>query len=265
MSVKTAGKIMTDLFTGSLFNMADSFVDTEGNLLESKLPVLWQYLNDGLTRIYTTHRLKVDEVFLASYEGRSEYPITSEHFMAEMDAFIGSSSYEKYLYKRIDQPWQNDLIQILQVTDHLGQILPMNDSNDPRSVFTPQYNVLQIPIHPDRQYAQYWDSNKGKMISPSNPLEEGYDQRQHGMVYTVQYQCRHPEIVNQEDEVTLPDHLWDALYSYIAYKFYSAMNSDSAPGMFQEYQLRLQELKSESLVQPESSLLDTRFNDRGFI
>lgn len=270
---KVAGEVIDDLLTGTLSNELDRFVDADFNVLEKKKKLFYLYINEGLTDLYSQFRLKVDELFLATTESRTDYPITTEHFIKNEDNYWSAPDYEHYLWKNEFRPWEDNLIQILDVYDHHGMKMPMNDSNSPFSVFTPESNVLSIPIHPAGEYAEHvvydYERNIVELIHPSNPLNEPLSKRTINMVYTVVYQCNHTKVTKDEDKIILPQHLLGLLHSYVAYKIFSNMNTESAVSnsakLFQEYQLGIQKIKQESLVEPENKPLNNKFNNRGFI
>jgi len=269
----TVTEVIDNLLTGTLNNELDRFVNENFEVLDRKKKIFYLYINEALTNLYSRFRLKIDELFLASTESRVDYPITSEHFMDYEDNFWGAPTYEKYLWKNEFKPWEDNLIQILDVYDHHGMKLPMNDFNNPMSVFTPEQHILSIPNHPCGEYAEHvvydYINDEVKVIHPSNPLEEDINQRTINMVYTVVYQCNHTKITSDTDEIVLPQHLRGLLYSYVAYKIYNNMNTENsvsnAAKFFQEYQLGIQELTQESLIQPEHTLFNDKFSERGFI
>ena len=108
-----------------------------------------------------------------------------------------------------------------------------------------------------------YERNIVELIHPSNPLNEPLSKRTINMVYTVVYQCNHTKVTKDEDKIILPQHLLGLLHSYVAYKIFSNMNTESAVSnsakLFQEYQLGIQKIKQESLVEPENKPLNNKF------
>ena len=266
--------LIHNLLTGSLNNELDRFTDNNFKVLENKKSIFYLYINEALTKLYSQFRLKVDELFLATTESRVDYPITSEHFISpDNNNYWGPPDYDHYLWKNEYAPWEDNLIQILHVYDHHGKKMPMNDANNPFSVYTPEAHIVSIPIHPAGEYAEFYkfdyEKNLVEVIHPSNPLEEPIEKRTINMVYTVVYQCNHTKITSDQDKIILPQHLQGLLQSYVAYKIYSNMNTESAVSnaakFLQDYQLGVQEITSESLIQPENTLFNNKFRNRGFI
>lgn len=265
----TVAELIENLLTGTLNNELDRFTNDDFTVTEEKKKIFYLYINEGLTKLYSQFRLKVDELFLASVEGKTDYPITTEHFMSEWLA----PTYDKYLWKDPVRPWEDNLIQILDVFDHHGHKMPMNDSNHPFSVYTPESHILMIPMNPVGQYPihKVYDFKEDKVsyIHPSNPMGYPIETRTLGMVYTVTYQCNHTKITKDDDSIVLPQHLVGVLHSYVAYKIFSNMNTESAVSnankYLQDYQLSLQDLTAESLVQPEHTLFNNKFRNRGFV
>lgn len=259
----TAEDLIKDLLAGTLSNELDRFTNKEGELLDSKKSTLFLYINEGLKKLYSQYRLKEDDLYLAAVEGKTDYEISTEHFMEHWDA----PSYDKYLWKDDSKPWEDNLLQIMSVTDHHGITLPMNDGNNPFSVWTPEYNVIQIPVHPSGEYPILRKTN-GDYWFPSNPLGEPYEDRTHEMVYSVKFLANHKKITSLTDNIVIPPHLLDVLTSFISSRIYSNMNTElavsNAAKYDQNYRLALQEITQESLIQPENSGLNNKFEMRGF-
>ena len=151
-----------------------------------------EYINSGLLELYNKFQLKVDSLFIELQEGKTRYPLTSEHNMSNWH----EPDREKYIWKTTSDSFTDDLVKVLGVFDHSGVEVPLNDPNALISVYTPEYNILQIPTH--------------------FPIQ----------ILSVSYQCRHAIVSNDDDEITLPDSLYDCLAYYVAAQATSNMNSE---------------------------------------
>lgn len=151
------------------------------------------YINSGLLELYNRFQLKVDFLFLELQEGRTRYQLTSEHCMADWH----EPDWDKYIWKESTEKFTDDLVKVLLVRDHTGIEIPLNDPNFPLSVYTPEYNILEIPTH--------------------FPIQ----------ILTIDYQCRHKPVSSDTDEIILPDSLFSTLSYYVASMACTNMNSES--------------------------------------
>ena len=179
--------------------ITDSVVSRELNP-EYRTEIL-EYINSGLLELYNKFQLKVDSIFLELQEGRTRYPITSEHAMTNWH----EPDREKYIWKTTEGNFENDLVKILMVRDHTGIEIPLNDPNAVISVYTPQFNVIEIPSH--------------------FPIQ----------IISIDYQAKHKPVSEDTDEIILPDSLYDCLAYYVAAQACSNMNSESSIGNATKY------------------------------
>jgi hypothetical protein len=153
-----------------------------------------EYINSGLLELYNKYQLKVDALFLELQEGRTRYPITSEHVMDNWH----EPDREKYIWKNVEESFTDDLVKILLIRDHSGIEVPLNDPNNVLSIYTPEYNVLEVSSHFPIQFL------------------------------TIDYQARHKPVSQDTDEISLPDSLYDCLAFYVAAHACANMNSEGA-------------------------------------
>lgn len=152
------------------------------------------YINSGLLELYNRFQLKVDSLFIELQEGKTRYPLTSAHIMTNWH----EPDREKYIWKTNEGNFTDDLVKVLLVRDHSCHEIPLNDPNAVISVFTPEFNVIEIPSH--------------------FPIQ----------IISVDYQAKHPRVSNDDDEITLPDSLYDCLAYYVAAQATSNMNSEGS-------------------------------------
>lgn len=151
------------------------------------------YINSGLLELYNKFQLKVDSLFIELQEGKTRYQISSDH---NMDIWK-EPDREKYIWKTTEDKFTDDLVKILLVRDHSAREIPLNDPNAVISVFTPEFNVIELPSH--------------------FPIQ----------IISVDYQCKHKPVSKDTDEIVLPDSLYDCLAYYVAAQCCSNMNSES--------------------------------------
>lgn len=195
------GQFITKLTNTTLRNLGVTKDVTSRELNPEYRAEIIDYINSGLMELYNKYQLKVDFLFLETQLGRTKYPLTSEHVMDNWH----EPSYDKYLWKDSDPSFTEDIVKILLVRDHSGIEIPLNDPNDVLSVFTPEYNVLELPSHFPEQ------------------------------IITVDYQARHKPVREDIDEIELPVALLDPLSFYVASMAHSNMDGQTSVANAQKY------------------------------
>jgi hypothetical protein len=212
-----------------------------GTILEAKKPAIVDYLNDGLLRLYSRFILKENEVVIEERAGTTLYVMSSANAVSNQDTDPTSPGY---ILDTEAEPFQNDLLKILAVYDSDGNELVLNREGDELSLFTPQPNILQIPA-----------PTEGKTTFII------YQARQNPLPLTA------PVDLNLTFEI--PAVLEQALISYIAYKAYSAINSQEATLKAKEhlemYDAICMEAIENDLVNTSLSMANEKLDDRGFI
>lgn len=231
-------KLFSDLSYGELSNLALG-VEGTGTILEEHQPKIIRYANDGLMRLHSQFLLSEKDVLIETVPHITNYHLVRRYAMTQWDERdVEVSPYIRDLGR---EPFEEDVIKILEVYDSYGRELPLNDIEDPCSLFTPQAKVLQVP-HPKA-----------------------------GVALSVLYQARHKTLSHEdpEQEINLPDVLYPALTSFIAYKVYSHMNTADSTGKAQEHYGAFQEICSEAvtldLVSTSISQSNARFQKRGWV
>lgn len=189
---------LEDLAVGELSNI--SWIH-EGVIKDNKLPAVVRFINEGLTRLYSYLELKEDELFIELYDGKRRYELTSDHNITT------TADYDHYIFKGYGEPFNDNLIKILRVYTNNGKLLHLNDSTKVDSAFTPQFNVLELPV---------------------------FDKR---MELSVVYSAKHKTLTagNLDDLIILPEHLFPALYAYVAYSVFSNISTQEAVQNAQKY------------------------------
>ncbi len=211
-----------------------------GSIPLDKIDRVVYFINEGLKRLYTRFALKKSCLFLELNEYRTQYHLSNLHAYEGPNA--DNEDCELYIRDTPENPYENDLIKIMDVYDSMGNHLPLNDHANSKSVFTPQYNILQVPF-PDE-----------------------------GLALSIVYQASHPLLdwnKNPEQEVELPEVLMGALTAYVAYLHYSNMNTQEAVANAQKYLTQynsiLNEVVETDVVNTSYSQTNVKFNERGFV
>lgn len=203
-----------------------------------KLPAIITFLNEGLLKLYSKFTLKTDSIFLEPQESRTKYPITKEHIIPDW----GQSDYDHYLWKGYKEDFPNNLIKILDVYSEQGVKMPVNDTESYWSMYTPMYNVLEIP----------------KRITD--------------IQISIIYQASPDKIVYSTDndpEIEIPDLLVEPLVAYTNYLIFASIGSQGAMQQAQlfmrQYQTAIDELVESDAINPVYSTQSNKFYKRGWI
>lgn len=236
---------IADLFRqlsyGELSNLAISGSGS-GKIIEEKQPQLVHYVNDGLLALHKRFLLSEKQLLLEQVAH-----ITNYHLRRRFAETAGSDEEFPYIKDLPGEPFEEDLVKVLSVHDGDGNKIPLNDTEDPRSLFTPQPNILQVP----------------------NPIA--------GQPMAVVYQANHRILDDRIDgpnllldqEIDIPVYLENALQAHVAYKVFCHMNGQENILKGQEY---LQAYEAECLEVEQRDLVNQTFHtshrkleQRGFI
>ena len=232
---------ITDLFTslsyGELSNLAMG-TDGTGVIRTSDQPRVLNAANEALLLLHSKFVLSSKDIWIESRKH-----ITYYHFDTRFAESNAATSNEDYLYIKdlVGDPFIGDVIKVLSVFDDKEYELPLNDSEHPYSVFTPQPRMLQIP----------------------DPTE--------GALFNVVYQAKHPLLVLETptQEIDLPDVLHAALRGYVAYRMYSSINTQEATVKAAEhlgnYEGICQNATDFDLVNTSIATTNVRFQKNGWV
>ncbi len=232
-------ELLNDLAIGELSNLSMA----EGNtILPAKVPQIIKYANEGLLRLYTKFLLKENDLILETRVGTTYYHLLKRFAYTQYDESNPPAEWDMpYIMDLGKEPFKEDVIKVLGVYDFNGVAVPLNDTEQRRSVFTPQALMLQVP----------------------NPRD--------GETLSVQYQAKHdviPVTDYSDIVITLPEVLRSALNAYIASKVYMHMNTAETTAKGQEhsiiYEVLCQDAIDMDLVSTSSSTTNTKFQIRGW-
>ncbi len=131
----------------------------------------------------------------------------------------------------------HDLLMIDEVYDYDGQLMTINEENDPFGVATPRYNVLEVPEETD------------------------------GQQLSVIYRGSPKFLTHEKAEIQLPPQFYEALFNYIGYRGHGSLKGDIKSENnthYMRFEQSCDRIKMEGLY-TEDSLHSTKFEDRGFV
>jgi len=204
----TVEELFTKLSVGELSNLSMSN-EGSGQIQEKSQAKLISYTNDALMQLYSRFVLLEKFVVIEMIQGITSYYLM-KRFAQSNCALV---SQDPCYIKDLLEPFEEDVIKILEVQDHLGRRVTLNDQSDALSMFTPRPNMLQVP----------------------RPVE--------GLALSISYQARHRKLEPgvMEAPIYLPEVLEEALLAFVAGKVYSHMNGEENSAKGQEYKGKYEE------------------------
>ncbi|WP_051299007.1 hypothetical protein [Marinobacterium litorale] len=113
-----------------------------GQIDPADYPKIISQINLGLTNLHTRLPLKQQEVIVDQQVGNSIYTLHSDFAVSN----TGSTEPVKYIIDTADEPFEDNILVIERVYMEDGTKLPLNDADSAMAVYTPKYNVIQIPF-----------------------------------------------------------------------------------------------------------------------
>lgn len=243
----TVADVLRNLSLGVFSNLSLGD-EGSGAIKEDRIPNVLLYLNEGLTELHTQFVLSEKILTLLTFGHKSNYSLTADNSFANNGMDYDPEAEDPDGPNIIDsdeEPFQEDIIKIMSVYTSDGWKLPLNDLESSLSVFTPHSGLLQVP-NPDA-----------------------------GHHLSIEYQANHAQIQWDEcgkfltQKVDIPPVLHDALYSYIAYKVYSSMNTQENNAKAREhlelFNLVCRKVVDRDLVSESRSFTNTKFHKGGWV
>lgn len=232
---------LTELYKSlalSVLNNTSVITDDKKDIEPDMKEYILEFINEGLTRLHSRFPLKTNNVFVEMREGRTEYPLLARYSFMGFDPALAQYPF---IMDSASNPFKEDVIKILMVYDSEGQRRGLNDNHNPHGLFTPRPDTLQC-------------------IRP-----------RHCEVLTVTYQAKHPTVTvdGENQEIDLPDTLLPALKYWVAYSYYTGLNTtestSKAAEYLQMYESICGEVKDYDLGSSSESSTNTLFERRGWI
>ena len=210
--------LLSDLFkylsNGELsqFSMG---TDNSGKIAEKDYEKVIAHINLGLTNLHTRLPLKQAQVIIRLSENKNVYPLPV-----------------------------NDVLKIEEVYSEAGTAFALNDPANEDSLYTPAYNVLQVPNPTNgTQIAVLYRANHKPL-----PMKKGID----------------PMSI----EVDIPDTLIEALMTYVVSRVMqsrgTAESISEANAYTQRYELLVQQLQMAGALSVDRPT-NTRMRDNGWV
>ncbi len=205
---------------------------SNGAVLEAKIPAIVTAINIGLVKLHTRFQLKKRLLSLTVTSGRLVYELDSSNAVS-----VNVGGY----IQDVDDPFTDDLIQILTMTSTAGDTIRFDGFN-------------------------------GVMLL--NPKTFRFAEAPKDDTYIIEYVARPAKIIyinNTNIEVDLPDAYLPPLLAYIASRFYSpvgiALDSNRSSldvSYLQRYETECQLLENKG-INTGNYLESDNFTQHGFI
>jgi hypothetical protein len=233
--------LLTELFQSLSFGHLSNLSigkNGSGDIAEEGKGKVIRYTNQALLRLYSRFVLSEKQVIIELMEGITTYYLLKR--FAQFRCDDTPTTDPLYIADLLD-PFQEDVIKVLQAFNSLGKEMSLNDESDRWSLFTPAPNQVQVPI----------------ILNCAS--------------ISLSYQAKHPKLKFgvESQQIILPETLHDALEHYVAYGIYSAMNGQENTAKAEEhlgiYESICKEVESMDLVNQSKSNTTIAFHERGWI
>lgn len=199
-------------------------------------PEVLALINEGLTRLHSRFQLKTNNCIVEMKEGRTDYPLQKPYSYEQFNPTIAPYPY---IMDTPQEPFQEDVIKILEVYDNKGNRRILNDTGSGNEgLFTPRPDTLQV-VWPRKFEA-----------------------------LNIQYQAKHKEVTQEGEYVDLPETLYSALENWVGYRYHTGLNTEGSSAKAAEY-LQLYEsicgeVTDHALVGHTDSFSNFKFEQRGW-
>lgn len=223
------------LALGELSNLSVTDENDKSEIRVSDRASIMFHLNRGLVNLFTRFMLLEKDVLIRVSAGTTNYFLRKEFAVSNQeDVPI------KYIIDTVASPFKEDVIKITEVFNSVGVALPVDQEDEPYSLYLPEYDCLQIP--------------------------NIYD----GEFYSVVYQAKHPNItgIDSGQEIHVPLIFEEALQYYVAAKIFTNMNGQDNTAKGSEYMTQYlsicQEAELKDSARTAAVGLDRKLDIRGF-
>ena len=185
-------------------------------------PKMTAAINLGLTALHTRFPIREEEVLIQQNDGITVY------FLRYLYAASNSVSVEpvKYISDLGGAPFQENVLQIQEVFNEIGEEIPLNDEHDSTSIWTPGFDSLQIPEpNSANSIAVIYRANHDKLLVDAATDITGID-------------------------VNIPASLVEALSAFVAGRFISPMGKDGVAAgnnLFVKYETLLRQVEMQGI------------------
>lgn len=234
MSQYTTSKLLANLAYGEFSNLKLGD-ENNGTIRSENIPKVLAQGNRALKDLFTRFLLSTKEVIVNTQTSMTHYYLRYEFAQSNAD----SDQEVKYIDDALCENFDAGIVKILSVYDTFGKEVYMNKTQEPLSVFTPQFDCLQIPAN--------------------HESEDFY----------VLFQALHPEITASPDSViNIPPALIEPLLFLTASKIFEniggAANASKSAIFHQKYEALLLHAEIKDSTSTSENMSNSKLEQSGF-
>lgn len=234
-------ELFTQLSYGELNNLAMSSKG-DGTINDKHHGRIISFINSGMQQLYQRFVIRENTVLINQVEHISVYHLSKRFALSS-----GSEELVKYIVDLDGEPFDEDeVIRVLEVADSLGRARPLNQPDKPLSVYLPSPLRVQVPFPVANQGLYVTYQAKALPLGHSGMAKDEY--------------------LNQV--IDIPAMFHEALQNYIASQVYLFMNGQEnrlyGQEYFSKFELLVDQIKEDNLVNYTPDAPSTKFYDRGF-
>lgn len=243
MSQIPVSELLRRLALGELSNLKMAAAG-DGTIAEAdRAKVLFQ-INNALTELFSKFLLSQKEVVINSEETITQYFLRYEFAQSN----LASTQPVQYIDDSSITNWDGRIVKVLHVYDAFGRELYLNKAQEPLSVFTPQFDCLQIT-------ANHQSEDFYVIFQALHPL--------------VSYDPAPADPVVDTLIEDLPPALEKPLEYLIASKIYGAMNGEANKAAsiqhHQMYEALLAESEFRDTLSTSENMSNSKLERSGFV
>lgn len=187
--------ILRDLSYNELSNHSMS-EEGSGTIREDSIPKVVTSINSVMRRLHNQFSLKKGSIRLVLIKDVNRYELKSEYAYTKNTPPVPGRV--AYIADSEDDPFIDDILQILEVRDRQGRIVPLNDPDKPFGIRNTRPDLIFF-------------------------REDKYCGELH-LTYKAKFQPIVLDLCELDHDVVIPDQLYKALTAGVAAEIYGAMN-----------------------------------------
>lgn len=213
--------------------------DDQGGILPADYRRIIPFVNLALTELHKRFLLISKTVIVQQYGHISRYRLLNQYRQSD----TASTEKYKYICDTAFEPFdENGFLHTESICAEDGSNYPLNDNKKPYSLFTPEYNIIEVPY----------------------PLNEN------AMVIT--YRADHPALEHEgmnvlSQRINLPNTFTEALLMYAAGRYLMTSGSQEkemlGTALMQKFEISVNNVKSNGL-DPREEWTNTKLEMRGW-
>lgn len=230
-------EVFEQLSKGELRQLA--VANSSSSVKESdQVNYLVPHVNLALSALHRRFPLRTSDLYIELQDGQTEYVI--HHRYAESN--INSMEPVKYI-KDLNKPFKDNMMKIDQIFNMANEPIPLNDSADPNSISTTNYNTLVVPY-----------PKQGELLR-------------------IRYRADHPKLTNDDldaenVEIDLPWTFLEPLVYHISSRLHASTpnmtHESEQPVYIQLFEKACQEIEAKNILHREQTVTDS-FTENGWV